>query len=94
MASRHRRICSVTEAPPIGATWRSHPARRTQLASSEAPILYIKPAFTQTTDNVRAWGRRRRQQAAAPNSPLGATMKRIEAMRKITSDSLYEELSP
>ena len=29
-----------------------------------------------------------------PNSPLGATMKRIEAMRKITSDSLYEELSP
>jgi hypothetical protein len=29
-----------------------------------------------------------------PNSPLGATMKRIEAIRKITSDSLYEELSP
>jgi hypothetical protein len=28
------------------------------------------------------------------NSPLGATMKRIEAIRKITSDSLYEELSP
>ena len=29
-----------------------------------------------------------------PNSPLSATMKRIEAIRKITSDSLYEELSP
>ena len=29
-----------------------------------------------------------------PNSALGATMKRIEAIRKITSDSLYEELSP
>lgn len=29
-----------------------------------------------------------------PGSPLGATMKRIEAIRKITSDSLYEELSP
>jgi hypothetical protein len=29
-----------------------------------------------------------------PNSPLGATMKRIEAIRKITSDSLYEELNP
>jgi len=29
-----------------------------------------------------------------PNSPLAATMKRIEAIRKITSDSLYEELSP
>jgi hypothetical protein len=31
---------------------------------------------------------------AKPGSPLGATMKRIEAIRKITSDSLYEELSP
>lgn len=29
-----------------------------------------------------------------PNSALGATMKRIEAIRKIASDSLYEELSP
>jgi hypothetical protein len=29
-----------------------------------------------------------------PNSAIGATMKRIEAIRKITSDSLYEELSP
>ena len=29
-----------------------------------------------------------------PNSPLSATMKRIEAIRKITSDSLYQELSP
>ncbi len=29
-----------------------------------------------------------------PNSALGATMKRIEAIRKIVSDSLYEELSP
>jgi hypothetical protein len=29
-----------------------------------------------------------------PNSALGATMKRIEAMRKIASDSLYEEISP
>jgi hypothetical protein len=29
-----------------------------------------------------------------PNSPLSAIMKRIEAIRKITSDSLYEELSP
>jgi hypothetical protein len=29
-----------------------------------------------------------------PNSSLSATMKRIEAIRKITSDSLYEELSP
>jgi hypothetical protein len=29
-----------------------------------------------------------------PSSSLGATMKRIEAIRKITSDSLYEELSP
>ena len=29
-----------------------------------------------------------------PNSALSATMKRIEAIRKITSDSLYEELSP
>jgi len=29
-----------------------------------------------------------------PNSALGATMKRIDAIRKITSDSLYEELSP
>jgi hypothetical protein len=29
-----------------------------------------------------------------PNSVLAATMKRIEAIRKITSDSLYEELSP
>lgn len=31
---------------------------------------------------------------AKPNSALGATMKRIEAMRKIASDSLYEEISP
>jgi hypothetical protein len=31
---------------------------------------------------------------AKPNSALGATMKRIEAIRKIASDSLYEELSP
>ena len=29
-----------------------------------------------------------------PNSALGATMKRIEAIRKIASDSLYEELVP
>jgi hypothetical protein len=29
-----------------------------------------------------------------PNSALGATMKRIEAIRKIASDSLYEELTP
>ena len=29
-----------------------------------------------------------------PGSALGATMKRIEAIRKITSDSLYEEISP
>jgi hypothetical protein len=29
-----------------------------------------------------------------PNSALGATMKRIEAIRKITSDSLYEEITP
>jgi hypothetical protein len=29
-----------------------------------------------------------------PGSAVGATMKRIEAIRKITSDSLYEELSP
>jgi hypothetical protein len=29
-----------------------------------------------------------------PNSPLSATMKRIEAIRKITSDSLYQELGP
>jgi hypothetical protein len=29
-----------------------------------------------------------------PNSALGATMKRIEAIRKIASDSLYEELIP
>lgn len=29
-----------------------------------------------------------------PNSALGATMKRIEAIRKIASDSLYEEISP
>jgi hypothetical protein len=29
-----------------------------------------------------------------PNSALGATMKRVEAIRKITSASLYEELSP
>jgi hypothetical protein len=29
-----------------------------------------------------------------PGSALGATMKRIEAIRKIASDSLYEELSP
>jgi hypothetical protein len=32
--------------------------------------------------------------AMKPNSAVGATMKRIEAIRKITSDSLYEELSP
>ena len=31
---------------------------------------------------------------AKPNSPLAATMKRIEAIRKIASDSLYEEISP
>jgi len=31
---------------------------------------------------------------AKPSSALAATMKRIEAIRKITSDSLYEELSP
>jgi hypothetical protein len=31
---------------------------------------------------------------AKPNSPLAATMKRIEAIRKITSDSLYEEVNP
>jgi hypothetical protein len=29
-----------------------------------------------------------------PGSAVGATMKRIEAIRKITSDSLYEEISP
>lgn len=29
-----------------------------------------------------------------PNSALGATMKRIEAIRKIASDSLYQELTP
>ena len=29
-----------------------------------------------------------------PDSALGATMKHIEALRKIVSDSLYEELSP
>ena len=31
---------------------------------------------------------------AKPNSALGATMKRIDALRKIASDSLYEEISP
>jgi hypothetical protein len=31
---------------------------------------------------------------AKPSSALGATMKRIEAIRKIASDSLYEEISP
>lgn len=29
-----------------------------------------------------------------PNSAIGATMHRIEAIRKIVSDSLYEELTP
>jgi hypothetical protein len=32
--------------------------------------------------------------ATKPGSAVGATMKRIEAIRKITSDSLYEEISP
>ena len=29
-----------------------------------------------------------------PNSALAAAMKRIESIRKITSDSLYEEITP
>ena len=32
--------------------------------------------------------------AGQPNSGIGVTMHRIEGIRKIVSDSLYEELTP